>query len=88
MSDNLYGFTISKVSNNKYQVKGNNCPSDMIITVRKERSGYRAECNYALKTPTASNSYQAMHCLSTPEETIKHLLMSLQPTENTVWVKI
>ena len=88
MSDNLFGFTLSKIANNKYQVKGNNCPSDMIITVKKTSSGYRAECNYALKRRDASNAYQAMHSLHNPEETIKHLLLSLQPTEDAVWVKV
>jgi hypothetical protein len=88
MSDNLYGFTISKITNNKYQVSGNNCPSDMTITVKRANGGYRAECNYSIQNRNAANSYQAMHCLSTPEETIKHLLISLQPTVDSKWVKV
>jgi len=87
MQNSFYGFTIIEITDRKYQVTGNNCPSDMEIRINKEHNGYRAECNYSLKNKNASNSYQAMHCLPTLEETINHLLMSLQPNKDSSWIK-
>ena len=89
MEDNLFGFTLTEISNNKYKVTGNNCPSDMVITIKNLSNGYRAECNYSLSIRNNDAiGYQAMHLLATKEETIKHLLMSLKPVENSRWVKV
>ena len=86
-SDSL-GFTLSKIRGNKYKVTGNNCPDDMVITVKKERERYRAECNYSLKRKNAANAYQAMHLCPTPEETLNHLLISLKPDQDSTWEKV
>jgi hypothetical protein len=88
MENELYGFTLTKLKGSKYKVKGNNCPDDMFITIKKQRNGYRAECNYSLKTKTAANAYQAMHLRPTLEETLEHLLISLQPNKDTTWEKV
>jgi hypothetical protein len=90
MKNEFSGFTVNKIGK-IYKVMGNNCPDDMEITVKKERGGYRAVCNYSLKRKNADTGYQAMKLCSTPEETIKHLLMSLQPGGNSSpeeWVKL
>ena len=88
MENTFLGFTLTEISNNKYKVAGNNCPSDMVITIKNLRKGYRAECNYSLSIRDSDNiGYQAMHLLTTKEETIKHLLISLKPTENSRWIK-
>jgi hypothetical protein len=83
MEDELFGFTINEIGK-IYKVTGNNCPDDMEITVKKEQAAYIAECNYSRKGKSAASDYQAMRHCSTPEETIKHLLMSLEHGEN--WV--
>jgi len=89
MENDLYGFTLTELSKKKYKVTGNNCPGDMVITVKKVSDGYRAECNYSLSTRNNDDvGYQAMHLLPTPEETIKHLLISLKPTEIHKWIKL
>jgi len=91
MEKELFGFTLTEVFIKKYKVTGNNCPDDMEITIVKEGNAYVATCNYSLKTKTASNAYQAMHFKPTAEETLTHLLMSLQaglkPENGCIWEK-
>jgi hypothetical protein len=90
MKNELFGFTIDEIGT-IYKVTGNNCPDDMEITVKKEQRAYRAVCNYSLKRKNADTGYQAMRLCPTPEETIKHLLMSLQSGGNPSpeeWVKL
>ena len=85
----LFGFTLNEVFEKKYKVTGNKCPSDMEITIDKEDNAYIARCNYSLMTKLRSNAYQAMHFQPTPEEALKHLLMSLQaglkPENGCIW---
>jgi len=88
MEADLFGFTLTEISKRKYKVTGNNCPNDMLITIKKEGDGYRAVCNYSLSTRSNDDiGYQAMHLLSTSEETLKHLLISLKPIKNSRWIK-
>ena len=87
MENEIYGFTLTKISKKKYRVAGNSCPSDMVITIKEYKIGYRAYCNYSLSSRTNDNlGYQAMHFCPTIEETITHLLMSLKPNGNYKWV--
>jgi hypothetical protein len=88
MEKEFFGFNLSEAFIKKYKVSGNNCPDDMVIFIEKEGNSYLAKCNYSLKSKTASNAYQAMHFQSTPEETLKHLLISLQPSKDTEWEKV
>ena len=77
MENDIFGFNLSEEFIKKYKVTGNNCPDDMVIFIEKEGNAYLAKCNYSLKSKIASNAYQAMHFKSTPEETLKDLLLSL-----------
>lgn len=88
MENENYGFTLTEILERRFKVTGNNCPDDMVITIKEYENGYRAECNYSLSTRPNDVGYQAMHLLPTPEETIKHLLISLKPTEIHKWIKL
>ena len=92
MEKELFGFSVTEISKSKYKVTGPNCPNDMEVVISKEGNAYRAECNYSLKVKNAASAYQAMYLRSTPEETLQHLLMSLQPglkSENaSAWEKV
>jgi alkyl hydroperoxide reductase subunit AhpF len=88
MKNENYGFTLTEILEKRFKVTGNNCPDDMIITIKEFENGYRAECNYSLSTRTNDVvGYQAMHLLPTLEETLEHLLISLKPKDNSKWVK-
>ena len=88
MGIELCGYKLTEIAKNKYKVEGNECPDDMIVTIRREKGGYRAECNYAIRRGNAANAYQAMHLRPTAEETLKHLLISLIPGKDAKWEKV
>jgi len=87
MEDKNYGFTLTEIPVKMYKVSGNNCPDDMIITVKEYPNGYRAECNYSISNREEDVGFQFMHLLPTLDETLEHLLISLKPNINSKWVK-
>ena len=83
MEKEMYGFTLVELGKGRYKITGKYLPDDMVVTVKKEGSNFRASCNYSKWTRGADNPYQGMHPHDTEKRAIEGLLMSLSISETT-----
>lgn len=83
MEKEMFGFILEELDKGRYIISGKYVPDDMVVTVKKEGSIFRASCNYSKWTRGADNPYQAMHPHDTEKQALGGLLMSLSISETT-----